>query len=155
MLLPVLPWTDGDGPPNITYGIVRGVPVLNMNCWVGYGLCATDTLAIPLNRLKQAQLRPNFGSRSVPDVVHALKPLPTVFYTIAGQTLDSAGNPLGSCVATLFSTSNDLLRDKTISDASGNYNFKSAYRGRQYYVVFYKVGSPDVAGTTVNTLVGV
>lgn len=46
-----------------------------------------------------------------------------------------------------------VLVNQTVSDASGNYSF-SVGSGLQYWIVDYKAGAPDVAGATVNTLVG-
>jgi hypothetical protein len=72
---------------------------------------------------------------------------------ISGVTKDSAGAVLGSCAVDLFTTADDVIQGRTVSDAStGAYSF-SAGGGRTYYIVAYKAGSPDVAGTTVNTLV--
>jgi hypothetical protein len=39
-------------------------------------------------------------------------------------------------------------------DASGNYDFRVPSLDAVYLVNMYKAGAPDVAGTTVNTLVG-
>lgn len=72
---------------------------------------------------------------------------------ITGITKDSAGSALGSCVVDLFRTSDDVRVDSTTSDGSGNFSFIPLAYG-PYYIVAYKAGSPDVAGTTVNTLVG-
>lgn len=74
--------------------------------------------------------------------------------TLSGITKDSSGSILGSCVVQLFITANDLLVTETISDAStGSYSFNILVSG-PFYIVAYKAGSPDVAGTTVNTLLG-
>jgi hypothetical protein len=43
--------------------------------------------------------------------------------------------------------------DQSVSDGSGNYSLICAGSGT-FYVVAYKAGGPDVAGTTVNTLIG-
>jgi hypothetical protein len=72
---------------------------------------------------------------------------------ITGVTYTAAGAPLGACTVLLFRTQDNVLAQSTVSDGSGNYSFMvdpSLY----YYCVFYKAGSPDVAGTTVNTLAG-
>ena len=80
-------------------------------------------------------------------------PMPATVYRIDGVTRDSAGAILGSCVVKLFRTSDDTLAGTTTSDATtGAYLFYAAL-GRTYYVVAYKAGSPDLAGTTVNTTV--
>lgn len=73
---------------------------------------------------------------------------------ISGVTRDSAGSPLGSCSVQLYRTINDQVVEEVVSDGSGNYTFSPVGLGQLYYVVAYKQGSPDVAGTTVNTLVG-
>ena len=151
VLLPVLPWVDGDRPPNLEFGRVRGSPTLNQNAWVGFGLCATGARAVRLQDFKQPVLRPSFGSRFVPDVVHALNPLPATFFTLAGFTRDSTGAILGTCVVDLFRTADDVKIDGTTSDSVGAFVVRGN-RGVNHYLVAYKPGSPDVAGTTVNTL---
>lgn len=73
---------------------------------------------------------------------------------ISGQTLDSTSTPLASCRVEFFRTANDTKHSETTSDGSGNYTSDPVGLGQQYYAVAYKAGSPDVAGTTVNTLTG-
>lgn len=82
----------------------------------------------------------------------------TVFGTaslnITGITKDSTGAALGSCVVELYVTSSDRVVGRTTSDATtGAYTFNITFSG-PFYIVAYKAGAPDVAGTTVNTLVG-
>lgn len=74
--------------------------------------------------------------------------------TITGVSRDSAGLPLGNCVTKLFRTWDDVMISQTVSDGSGNFTLFAPSSG-PYYIVWYKAGSPDVAGTSVNTLVGV
>ena len=71
--------------------------------------------------------------------------------TIVGVTKDTTGAALGSCVVQLFRTPSDTLAAETTSDATGSYSFDNPGSG-PFYIVAYKAGSPDVAGTTVNTL---
>lgn len=78
-----------------------------------------------------------------------------VFFHIAGLTKNAAGAALGSCAVKLFRSSDDALISSTTSDGSGNYSLTVANNTTQYYVMAYKAGSPDVAGVTVNTIVGV
>ena len=73
--------------------------------------------------------------------------------TISGITKDSTGSALGSCMVQLFRTPSDQFVGEMLSDASGNYSFDNPGSG-PFYIVAYKAGAPDVAGTTVNTLVG-
>lgn len=82
-------------------------------------------------------------------------PVPKTF-KIEGITRDSTGAILGSCVVHLFRTSDDVEIDQVNSDASGNFILTSGISpGQQHYIVAYKSGSPDVAGTSVNTLTAV
>lgn len=76
---------------------------------------------------------------------------PSVF--LAGQTLDLNSNPLSSVTVRGFLTSNNLFVGQTTSDANGNYSLGSPYLGVAHYLEAYLPGSPDVAGTTVNTLI--
>lgn len=78
---------------------------------------------------------------------------------ITGVTKDSTGAVLGLCMVELFDTQTDIKTDTTVSDASGNYIVQitkgfSQPQVTTWYVVAYKAGSPDIAGTSVNTLVG-
>ncbi len=84
-----------------------------------------------------------------------ISPTPFPFNaSITGISRDSTGAPLGDCVTKLFRTWDDAIIASTVSDGSGNYTFYPPSSG-PYYVVWYKAGSPDVAGTSVNTLVAV
>jgi hypothetical protein len=70
---------------------------------------------------------------------------------LSGVTRDASSNPLGFCTVKLFNTATDVLSQQTTSDASGNYSF--VCDGTQtWYIVTYLAGSPDLAGTTINTL---
>ena len=75
-------------------------------------------------------------------------------YAVSGVTKDSTGTPLGNCQMHLFRTNNDSIAALGTSNGSGNYSL-GASPAVQHYVVAYLPGAPDVAGTTVNTLVGV
>ena len=70
---------------------------------------------------------------------------------IVGVSRDSTGTALGTCRLELFVTGGDGWVAEAISDASGNFAFGNPGTG-PFYIVAYKAGSPDVAGTTVNTL---
>lgn len=74
-------------------------------------------------------------------------------YTISGVTKDATGAALGTCDVRLFNTATNVMEQITTSDASGNYAFV-VDKTQTWFTVAYKVGAPDVAGTTVNTLVG-
>lgn len=70
-----------------------------------------------------------------------------------GTTRDGIGNALPNCVLDLFVTRTDVKVASTTSDSSGNYSFQILVGG-PFYIVAYLEGSPDIAGTTVNDLVG-
>jgi hypothetical protein len=75
-------------------------------------------------------------------------------FQITGVTRDASGATLASCTVDLFRTSNDTKMATTTSDGSGVFTFSIgiADTSVNYYLVAYKAGSPDVFGTTANTL---
>ena len=87
-----------------------------------------------------------------------LKALPVSFPSgvtilhISGVTKDSNSAPLAGVTVSLFLTGTNTLMNQTVSDGSGNYSFTLYSPPGPFYVVAYLAGSPDVAGTTVNTL---
>lgn len=72
---------------------------------------------------------------------------------ITGITRDSNGNGLGSCLVQAFLTTSDLFVTQVTSDSGGFFEIPTIYPGVQHYLVAYKVGIPDQAGSSVNTLV--
>ncbi len=72
---------------------------------------------------------------------------------IRGTTRDSGGNPLGNCVVQGFVTSTEAFVGQVTSDTGGYYELPTPFVAKAHYLVAYKPGGPDVAGTTVNTLV--
>ena len=73
-------------------------------------------------------------------------------FSISGTTRDSAGTALGSCEVHLFETGTDIEIAQTNSDGAGAFTFVIGNNAGYFYIVAYKAGSPDVAGTSVNTL---
>ena len=71
---------------------------------------------------------------------------------IRGITRDSSGNPLGSVTVQGFVNATDQYVSQCVSDGGGYYELCTQYAGLAHYLVAYKPGSPDVSGTTVNTL---
>lgn len=71
---------------------------------------------------------------------------------LIGTTRDSSGNVLSSCMVQGFRTVDDVFIGQLTSDPSGYFEFCTPYTGT-HYLVAYKGGSPDVAGTTLDTLV--
>lgn len=74
-------------------------------------------------------------------------------FSISGVTRDSAGSVLNNCAVDLFLTAEDTLVASTTSDGSGNFSFTVSGNSQNYFLRAYKAGSPDVAGTSVNTLI--
>lgn len=76
-------------------------------------------------------------------------------FTISGVTRDAAGVALAGCEVDLFHSASDALVARTVSDGSGGFSFTIGNNSDYFYVRAYKLGSPDVGGTSVNTLSGV
>lgn len=84
-------------------------------------------------------------------------------YTLTGVTRDNTGAVLAGCTVDVYETitaanpnePKGRLVNSTVSDANGNYTV-DVYQltGATFRVQVYKAGSPDVAGGSVNTLVG-
>jgi len=73
--------------------------------------------------------------------------------SFVGVTRDQFGSPTGGVTVKLFRTSTDQLVSTVLSDASGNYTITTPYYPDGHYLVCYKTASPDIFGTTVNTLI--
>lgn len=101
---------------------------------------------------KFAPGRQSIGRTTVP--LHIQPGKPGYVLRISGVTRDSAGAALAACTVKLFRTRDNVFVTQKISDESGNYSFDNVSVGEQFYTVAYKAGSPDVAGTSLNTLVG-
>lgn len=72
---------------------------------------------------------------------------------IRGSCLDSASAAVADATLDAFITSTDVKDGAGTSFADGTYAVGVQTAGVSHYVVAYKAGSPDIAGTTVNTLV--
>lgn len=76
-------------------------------------------------------------------------------YGVSGITRDIYGSPLGGVTVKIFKTSDDSLVSKIVSDANtGAYIVTTPYYPDTHYIVTYKAGTPDVFGTSPNTLIG-
>lgn len=73
--------------------------------------------------------------------------------TFTGTTKNRFGVALGSAIIKFFRTSSDIKLGQTISDSSGDYEFKVG-SSLEHFAVGYKAGSPDLFGTTRNTIAG-
>lgn len=73
---------------------------------------------------------------------------------IKGQCIDISSNPLSGVVVQAFRTSDDTFAGYEVqSRGDGSYDLATNFPGVNHYVVAYLAGSPDRAGTTVNTLI--
>jgi hypothetical protein len=72
---------------------------------------------------------------------------------VSGVTRDCGGAPLGSCLVKAFATSTNTFLGSTTSDAGGNYAL-TVPAGMNVYLVGYKAGAPDMAGTTRDDIQG-
>lgn len=73
---------------------------------------------------------------------------------LVGISKDSADAVLPGATVMVFRTSDRQYIGETISDpVTGVFEY-SVTPGVAYFVVSYKPGTPDVAGTTLNTLTG-
>lgn len=74
-------------------------------------------------------------------------------YVISGTTRDSQGAVLAGVTVDLFQTANDIWKGQAVSDVNGLFSIPVfTDLSNAYYLVAYKAGGTDVAGTTVNTI---
>lgn len=73
---------------------------------------------------------------------------------LTGVSYDISGNILGGCTIKLFRKDNDAFVMSTVSNGSGNWSMEVMVGG-PFYLVEYKVGAPDVFGTSPNNIVPV
>jgi hypothetical protein len=119
---------------------------------------AFPKLVPPAMNAMQVSLGPVIGSEKAPrgEFYGQRRQLPRpIRYQIGAVTKDKATSvAVGGCTVKLYRASDDVMIATTTSDGSGNYAFWVADSVTNYYARAYKVGAPDIAGTTLNTLVG-
>lgn len=71
--------------------------------------------------------------------------------TLTGVSRDSTGAALGGCTVKVFSTINDVKLFETVSNGSGSWSIDVGANPGPFYFVEYKAGTPDLAGTSLNT----
>lgn len=72
---------------------------------------------------------------------------------IKGTTVDESDVAVAGAIVQAFVTSDDRYVGEVSSRLDGSYDLGvETVAGVQHYLVAYKPGSPDTAGTTVNTL---
>ena len=77
-------------------------------------------------------------------------------FAISGVTRDALGTPIAGCTVSLFrGDAFNTFIQTLISDGSGAYTFSLGDNSGIFWLRAYLAGAPDLAGTTVNTLVAV
>lgn len=96
------------------------------------------------------------ANEGVGPFVPAMLPITPKYFVISGFSRDATGAILANCTCNLFDTLSNRYIDTIISDANGYYEFHTAAPGGvTHFLVEYKVGTPDVFGTSPNNLQGV
>lgn len=72
---------------------------------------------------------------------------------VMGRCLDISEVAVPNAVVQGFRTTTDEFVREVTADASGYYEFGTPFTGEGHYLVAYKAGSPDIFGTTANTLI--
>jgi hypothetical protein len=75
-------------------------------------------------------------------------------YALSGVCLNINSVPVAGAVVKIFDTATDTLRATATADGAGNYASTLSMEG-PLYAVAYHPNSPDIAGTTLNTLMAV
>jgi hypothetical protein len=91
---------------------------------------------------------------ALPQPVRKLLSAPANPLFLFGVSRDSAGAILANCTVMIFRTEDKSFIGQTVSDGVGAWSY-SITVGGPFFLVEYLVGTPDRAGTSVNTLVGV
>lgn len=120
---------------------------------MNFGLAALGAPPVQLSQFLHPQ-RPRMYAEQfrIPAVAHQPLPYPPTQFGFVGISRDSTGAALGNCTVKLYRERDDAVVETTISDANGNYSFKTASTIETYYARWYLAGSPDRAGTSKNAL---
>lgn len=72
---------------------------------------------------------------------------------LRGTCKDSGGTPVADAIVQAFVTATDAFAGQVAANTDGTYVLGvEQSKATAHYLVAYKAGSPDTAGTTVNTL---
>lgn len=95
------------------------------------------------------------SEEGTPPFIASMKPITPKYFIISGFSRDATGIILANCTCNLFDTLSNRYIDTIISDINGYYEFRTAAPMANHFLVEYKVGSPDVFGTSPNNLQGI
>lgn len=73
-------------------------------------------------------------------------------YTLSGTCYDINGAVVAAAVVKVFDTATDTLQGENTADGLGAYSVTGMTTQGPLYAVAYHANSPDIAGTTLNTL---
>ena len=74
-------------------------------------------------------------------------------FVFNGFSRDASGGVIAGVTVKCMLTATDTKQSEAVSDGNGLFVVSTAEAGG-HYLIFYKTGTPDIAGTTVNTLLG-
>ena len=134
--LPTLPWMFKDRP---------------LNGRINFGRYDMPPIFAQFGGDRFATSQPTSRPTSRPAVVHVNPP--AARYCFDGISRDSTGAVLGSCDVKLFRADTDTVTGRVTSGTDGTWKICSN-NGGAHYLVEYKSGAPDVAGTSLRTLIG-
>ena len=75
-------------------------------------------------------------------------------YTLSGVCRDINSTPVALAAVYVFDTATNTLQGSTTADSGGNYTVGLSIAG-PLYAVAYHANAPDIAGTTLNTLMAI
>lgn len=106
---------------------------------------------------KVAWSRSRFAGSGLSRAIH-LRPLSYYRGTyarkkFAGRIINAVQTPVAGAIVLLFRTSDRLLVEESLSDANGYYELYSPHNSA-HFIMAYLTGSPNIQGTTINSLVG-
>jgi hypothetical protein len=73
-------------------------------------------------------------------------------WQVFGQCLDQNTNPVANATVSLYDHTLGVIVDNQTSDSNGGYKVGAVYGSGRSFVVAYKTGSPDIAGTSSDIL---
>ena len=124
----------------------RFVSLWSFGCRIGYGTPAGSDGASSFNRCMAASdpFEPYSCDGAGTQTIKWIK----------GQCVDSTGAVAAGAIVQAFRTSDDAFAGEVNANSTdGKFDVPTPYVGANHYLVAYKPGSPDIGGTTVNTLV--
>lgn len=125
---------------------------------VGQGVFASGPSVNPGSDLDFEAPEFSTGSRPNPVPAPVVDPNFSVLqygaknYFLTGVSRDAFGVALASCKVMVFRAEDKSFVAETVSDGIGNWSI-CVMQGGPFFLVQYKAGVPDYAGTSVNTLV--